>query len=322
MRVDSLLGAWPKVLALGRELWVCIAHNDAAPRTYRRLSAPWWVRRLRWLWANYGAPQARPSEVGRLDLLARSQVRQVCYLDAELPAVLRALDKGNVPLLVGRRQDPAARAWRQLVPTLVSTHRRVILLPDGSQERMAWITPILRMAAEREGPHTVLLVATEDGCAPMASRGLGWDSGDMIALGDLEGPLDGDARVELLVFLLRALKPASVLLAGSRAGGRLLQEHAHPLAAFTRLHVLATSADCARGPAIASAMTAVQEACSCIETVIVDTPGTLEHLALRRTQASESQPVIRVISAASASSLPARGADLRAALCASPSFLD
>ena len=165
---------------------------------------------------------------------ALSHALELLPIEPELLTAVRLLESEAIPVVGAIRNDPTGVAWRALFPRLRPTYKRIILVPwitHGGADLVALYAA--KLAMEEHAPQETLMIVADTGnlvAKDWLPREL-----NLIVLSEFAPSLSVDERVELLLCVLRTLKPVSVLNVNSRVGWELYEQYGRPLASFTQL---------------------------------------------------------------------------------------
>ncbi|MBU2407768.1 MAG: glycosyltransferase family 2 protein [Gammaproteobacteria bacterium] len=174
-------------------------------------------------------------EVSRLRTHAIEQWAQTVDLDADLRQTGADLKSGRLAYVRPGRLDRAALAWLRLGRTLTLPYSLVIVLPaENEPQAVLAARDLARAAIERHGIAGVLLVASDRGYIEHS-----WPPGTHIQmLSNVESELGSGERAELLLWLLLALKPRSVLNVHSEVAWDVFEQFGKALSVFMSLNAV------------------------------------------------------------------------------------
>lgn len=186
----------------------------------------------------------RGNTVDRRDMHKRAlaHTAQMLPMEPDLLRAMQLLEHGSMPVVGSTRNDRVGRAWRRLYDKLDRPYRYLVLVPwmtHGGADLVALYAA--RLALERHTADDVLLVVTDSD--NMAAQEWLPDDLRTLVLSDAEPKLTAADRIELLLLVVRALKPHAVLNVNSRAGWELYEQYGRPLSQFSRLFAALFCAD-------------------------------------------------------------------------------
>jgi hypothetical protein len=177
--------------------------------------------------------------------LAIALLAGVAELDPDLAELERSIL--TLPSNPGLpRSDRTSDAWRRLFASLDRPFDTIIFVPSPQLgEADASAASIVRALVETRGVESFLVVATDDAGAGATD----WlaDGSQIRTLADFDPDLSTDSRVELISWLIRALKPKSVLNVNSQACWELFHGWGAALSSFCDLYAVASFRGCDEG---------------------------------------------------------------------------
>ncbi len=183
---------------------------------------------------NGGSRKGNALDIEMLRRRALAQTIDMLPLESDLASAFNQLTAGTMPVVNANRSYKLSRCWRLVFSRLSQPYQHVILVPwlsHGGADRVALHAARLALQCHAEG-EVLLIVADSDEVTARewTPRGL-----HILVLSEIDRTLDLAERVELLLLIMRALKPRGVLNVNSHAGWELYEQYGRPLSTFTRL---------------------------------------------------------------------------------------
>ena len=167
----------------------------------------------------------------------------VVDLDPELARLERSAL--NLPLKIRvPRDDNAALAWKRLFASLERPYERVIFVPSLHFDRANTFCAAhaIRAVHERHGAEKLLVVATDG--TTSGDRQFARRRKSIVAPCQIMPPISASDRDQMVSWLIRALKPKSILNVNSEVCWEVFKTQGRALSTFCDLYAALPGGDC------------------------------------------------------------------------------